>query len=108
MEETIKAPQYVIDAAQDEQGEYFNFVTYGTHPPKWLFDPTVTASKGAVGGALVESNREAYKWNMIRRNIARRGEITAGQYKMLAKEVKKFTGEQNPWFKACKKWVESE
>lgn len=113
--ETIKAPKYVVKASQDTDGDYRNFITYGTHPPKWLFDPEVKSSKGAVGGALVQSNREAYKWNMIRRNIAKGGEITSEQYAMLVDQVRRFDGapawmfnkNTEKWFKACKKWVNS-
>lgn len=104
--ETIKAPFYMVEAAQDPTGEYRNFVTYGAHPPKWLFDPNVKASKGAVGGALVSSNPEAYKWNMIRRNIAERGEITTEQFMMLVREIRKKDYKPSDWYIACKRWVE--
>lgn len=101
----ITPPQYLIDAAQDESGEYHNFVVHGYHPPKWLFDPSIKSGKGAIGGALVASNPSAYNWNIIRRRVANGGALTTEQVSLLKEEVPKYSGEETEWFLACKKFV---
>jgi hypothetical protein len=103
---TIIPPQYLVEAAQDPNKDYYMFVIEGTHPPKWIFEAE-NIGRGAtvIGAGLAQSNPTAYKWNTMRRAIANGQNISQFEYYMLVVAVLMFQGDKNDWFKACERFV---